>query len=467
VADADLGPGQFTSMLSQEGLISTISPDGRPLPRLAASWQWENEGLRLRLRLRPGVFFHDGTELTSSVATTILQAATKTLRPRYSSFSDIATIRPEGKLDIVLDLTQKSAFLPEDLDMPLSLRPGIGAGPFRVVKRDASEVLFERFDRYWQGTPAIERIHVKTFDALRTAWSSLLRGEVDMVTDVPAEAVEFVSDDQVDVLHYKRRYQYMVVFNSRQPALARAPVRRALNLAVDRSVLIERALRGYGSPATGPLWPRHWAYDTSVAPFAFNQRQASALLDGAGFLKGRAGGRSNFPGARLKFTSLLVEGFSLHERLGLELQKQLYDIGVDMQFEVVSAETFNTRVQNGEFEAVLIDMISGPSFGRPYIFWRSAKTFDGLNKFGWENAEAEAQFEALRKSALDETATRMATEKLQRIFLEDPPALFLAWSERARVVGPKFTPVIDDDRDPVLTMWRWTPADNRMAATAR
>jgi len=135
-----------------------------------------------------------------------------------------------------------------------------------------------------------------------------------------------------------------------------------------------------------------------------------------------------------------------------------------MQFEVVSAVTFTERVEKGQFEAVLIDMISGPSFGRPYLFWRSAKTFDGLNKFGWENQTAEIQFEDLRKSALDESATRAATEKLQRIFLEDPPALFLAWSERARVAGPKFNPVIDTDRDPVLTMWRWTPADDRLAA---
>jgi peptide/nickel transport system substrate-binding protein len=469
VGGADVGPNQFRSVLSQEGLISTISPDGRLLPRLAASWQWEQEeqeARRLRVRLRPGVYFHDGTKMTSSVVADILRAAIKAPRilPSYSSFTDITSIRSEGDLDVVLELSQPSAFLPDDLDMPLSLPAGVATGPFRVVKRDASEVVLERFDRYWQGKPAIERIRVKTFDALRTAWSSLLRGEVDMVTDVPAEAVEFMSNDQADVLQYKRRYQYMVAFNSRHPALSPARVRRALNLAVDRSSLVQRALRGFGSPATGPLWPKHWAYDNSVTPFAFNQRQAVALLDGAGFIKGRAGGQSNLPSARLQFTCLLIEGFSLHERLGLELQKQLYDIGVDMQFEVVSLDAWNDRIRDGKFEAVLVDMISGPSFGRPFIFWRSAKKFDGLNKFGWENAEAEGLFKELRESALDETKTRDATEKLQRVFLEDPPALFLAWSERARVVGPKFTPVIDDDRDPVLTMWRWTPAENRLAA---
>jgi peptide/nickel transport system substrate-binding protein len=462
VGGADLGPNQFTSMLSQEGLMSGTSVDGRPIPRLAESATWEEDGMRLRVKLRPGVVFHDGTPMTATVVAGILRTVME--RPNshasYSSLADVTAVKPIDDLQLVLELARKSAFLVEDLIMPLALRPGVGAGPFRVVRRDQSGVLFERFDRYYQGLPAIERIQVKTFDALRTAWSSLLRGEVDMVTDVPAEAVQFVANDTVDVIPYKRWYQFMVAFNSGRGPLASPAVRRALNLAIDRQALIQRALRGAGSPATGPLWPRHWAYDSTVGPFIHDPRAAVALLDGAGFREGAAAARSNLPKARLSFTCLLIEDFSLHERIGLELQKQLYDIGVDVRFEAVPASLFDTRVRDGQFEAVLIDMISGPSFGRPYLFWRSKKAFDnkyGFNQFGYENAEAERQFEVLRDSSQDEPATRIATNRLQRVFMDDPPALFLAWSERARVVGRTFTPIIEPDRDPVLTMWRWTP----------
>jgi peptide/nickel transport system substrate-binding protein len=432
--------------------------DGRALPRLAESWQWENDGLRLRFKLRPGVFFHDGTPMTAAVVAEILRAAIGRpgIADSYSSLADIRSVHVDGELEIFLELLRRSAFLTEDLNMPLSLRRDVGTGPFKVVQRDAAGIVFERFDRYYEGAPTIQRIHVKSFDALRTAWSSLLRGEVDMVTDVPAEAVEFVQSDRVDVIRYKRRYQYMVAFNSRHPGFASASVRRALNLAVDRDALIRRALRGYGSSATGPIWPRYWAYDTSIAPFSFDPRLSMTLLDDAGLVEGKAGATSNVPSARLRFTCLLVEDFSIHERLGLELQKQLYDVGVDMQFEVVSLQEYNDRIRDGKFEAVLVDMSSGPSLGRPYIFWRSAARFQGLNKFGYENTEAERLFELLRESPLNEAATRSATSRLQRVFLEDPPALFLAWSERARVVGRRFRPVIEPERDPVLTMWRWT-----------
>jgi ABC-type transport system substrate-binding protein len=140
----------------------------------------------------------------------------------------------------------------------------------------------------------------------------------------------------------------------------------------------------------------------------------------------------------------------------LELQKQLYDVGVDLQFEVVPLDEYIVRLNRGQFEAALVDMISGPSFGRTYIFWRSGKNFRGFNNFGYENAEAERLFGILRASSTNEAAVRSATSRLQRVFLEDPPALFLAWNQRTRAVRTDFRVVREDGRDPMPTLWQWT-----------
>jgi hypothetical protein len=43
--------------------------------------------------------------------------------------------------------------------------------------------------------------------------------------------------------------------------------------------------------------------------------------------------------------------------------------------------------------------------------------------------------------------------------LDDPPALFLAWNERARAIRRNFRIVQDparDPADPVYTIWKWT-----------
>lgn len=458
VSGTDVGLQQLATLLSGEGLTQ-LSTDGRALPRLAEGWSWEDDGRRLRILLRSGVTFHDGSPFNSTVAAQLVNEAIQGPgnRAQFTSLKDIASVRAEGDRAVVVDLTQRSAFLPEDLEFPLSLGPErVGTGAYRVVKREPSMIVMERFEHYYGGMPQIAQVVIKPFEQLRTAWASLLRGEVDMVTDVPPDAVQFIKNDEVDVISYSRRYQYLVAFNSRRPPFNSPIVRRALNYAVNRQLILDRVLQGRGIPSTGPLWPKHWAYDTSIPPYTFDPGLAMSLLDSAGL---RADSQKGLPNSRLRFTCLIPANFTLNERVGLHVQKQLYSIGVDMQFEVVPAEDFNTRVRSGRFEAMLIDMVSGPSIGRAYNFWGSAKNVKGFNVFGYENPEAERLFGILRTS-INEAAVRSATRNLQRVLLEDPPAIFLAWNERSRAVRRDFRVVSEPDRDPLYSIGRWAAAEH-------
>jgi peptide/nickel transport system substrate-binding protein len=287
-----------------------------------------------------------------------------------------------------------------------------------------------------------------------------------MVTDVPPDAVEFIQNDQVRVVSFGRRYQYLVAFNSRKPPFNSPIVRRALNAAIDRDALIQGVLKGHGLASTGPLWPKHWAYSSSIASYRFDPGLATSLLNSAGL---KADKKTDGPRARFRFTCLIPENFSVIERVALEVQKQLYAVGVDMQFEVVPTKDFDARIRQGQFEAILIDMVSGPTVGRSYMFWRSARHFQGLNVFGYENAEAERLFDVLRTSTND-IAVQSAFTRFQEVLLDDPPALFLAWNERSRAVRRGFEIVQDpvrDPADPVYTIWRWRPVPEPRLALAQ
>lgn len=465
---SDSSASQVARFLTLDSLTQ-LSVDGRALPRLADKWTWEDNGLRLRVRLHEGVQFHDGTPLRSTLAAEILNEAIRrpANRALYPSFNYVTSVRPEGDNELVVDVSEPSAFLPEDLEVLLEIRsPSRGTGAFRLVTDSPSELVLEGFDEYRGGPPRVRRIVIKPFETLRTAWTSLLRGDLDMVTDVPADALEFMSNEEVQLFSFARRYQFLIAFNSRRPPFDSPVVRRALNLAVDREALIRRVLLDRGAPATGPLWPRYWAYDTSVVSDRFDPALAVSLLEGAGFRLGRAPGTADTSRARLRFTCLIPAGFSIWERMALEVQKHLYNIGVDVQFEVVPFQQFDTLFREGRFEAALIDLISGPTPARAYIFWQSSRRYKGLNVFGYENAEAERLFDVLRTTT-NEGAVRSATRRLQSVFLDDPPALFLAWNERTRAVRRDFQVVQEPDRDPLLTLWRWTPAAGRSAVSTQ
>jgi hypothetical protein len=46
---------------------------------------------------------------------------------------------------------------------------------------------------------------------------------------------------------------------------------------------------------------------------------------------------------------------------------------------------------------------------------------------------------------------------LQRAIVDDPPAIFLAWSQRARAVSTRFHVPVEPGRDILSTLRLWRP----------
>ena len=456
VSTPDVGLPQVARYFNVEGLTAKAQ-DGRSVPRLARSWSSTPDGLEWRFVLRDDVVFHDGTKLTAHVARDSLAASLPrpATRELYPGLADVVELKAASDTELVITLKRRSAFLIDDLEFPITRGEGksrVGTGPFKIASESANEIVMDRHGSYHQGTPQIDRLVLRPYATLRTAWASLMRQEIDVLWDVSHESAEFVGSRDVEMHSYLRNYVYLVAFNSGSSKLASPAVRRALNAAVDRARLIGATLRGHGLAAYGPLWPHHWAYDASLPGYTFDPSMASSILDAAGLKQSnREGG-----GPRLSFECLLPQNYAVLERLGLEVQKQLYDIGVDMQLKAVSTEEFDGRIRKGEFEAVLFPMISAPTFARAYQFWRSTNGFRGLNVFGYRSAAADRWFDALRYSA-NEAEFRAATSQLQRTLLEDPPALFLAWQERTRAISRRFDVRVENGRDPILSLWQWRP----------
>lgn len=446
----NLGAGQFVRMLTLEGLTQ-VDPDGRAVPRLAEGWRWEDGGRSLRVQLRPGVRFHDGTPLTAHLASEILQksAADPDYLSGYPSLAAVTSIEPEGDLEIVLKLADYTAFLPEDLSGPFYHGELTnGTGPYRIDSTDGSTWQLSEFDGYYLGKPDIERVTIESLDTMRTGWAALLRGELDMVTDIPASAFNFIDNANIEVVRFERWYQYLVSFNARHEPLSNPLVRRAMNIAVDRELIIERILGDSARPAVGPMWHKHWAYDQSVMPYPYDPAHAEELLELAGYPL-RPSSSTKLPDARFRLTCLIPSSHVLIERLALEIQRELFRIGIDMEFEVLPLDQYTARILDGEFEAALIDMISGPSLARIYNFWGP-----GSNS-GYRNPEIDSIFQGLRSATNDATVLTL-TSRLQRAFLNDPPALFIAWNDRARAVRRQFKVHQDPGRDPLSSLWRWS-----------
>jgi peptide/nickel transport system substrate-binding protein len=456
---------QIVAILSYEGLTRT-RPDGGLVSQLAESWETSGGGLAITLRLRRGVTFHDGSELASGDVKASLDRSR--LDPaqlsRYPMLSDIQATEARGPYTLVLQLRRPSGLLLHDLVVPIQKdREGqlVGTGPFAFPSFEDGVVSMQANRHYYRGEPAIATVQIRTYESVRAAWAAMMRGEVDCLYEVPIDAREFVeAESSVEVLSYLREYSYVIAFNLRRNLFRNPEVRVALNLAVDRDQIIDEALRGHGRPASG-TWPLHWAYEGFDQPYHYDPRLADQLLTAQGLPMPEISATdqpAQLP-SRLRFVCMVAPGSVTAERIALITQRQLYDIGVDMVLETVSLEAFYKRMASGDYDAVLFDLIGGPSLVRPYIFWRSPQPSAPRDwDFGYQAADE--ALDALRAAASDAEIREAALEFQERLRTA-PPGIFLAWAETAQAVTQGFELPARPEGEILETLWQWRLAGSQ------
>src|SRR5262245_32217225 len=185
------GVNSLVRQLSLEAPVS-IGWDGRPVPRVFDSWD-SKPGL-LRLHLRPATRFHDGTLLTSALAAEILRA--KLASEGQTVISTVSSVAPEDDSHVVIRTPTPEGLLLSDLSgleiTPLAKdKQEVGTGPFKYVGKGPPVVL-EAFDGYRSGRPSIDNIKVVEYPTQRSAWTGLMRADINMLYEVSRDAVEFV-----------------------------------------------------------------------------------------------------------------------------------------------------------------------------------------------------------------------------------------------------------------------------------
>jgi peptide/nickel transport system substrate-binding protein len=434
---------RVADLLVSEQLV-TVTGDGRPRPSLARAYSTSDDGLVLRVSLRPGLKFHDGRVLDAATVAGILkEALPASLGPLYE---DIAGFEIKSDTDFEIRLHRPSALVLEGLDTPVTEpgSPHVGTGPYRTTVASDSGIEMEANQDYYQGRPIIDHISIKPYSSVRSAWADMLRGQIDMLYEVGLDALDSLQPSSaIHVYTFTRRYAYAVLFNVRKPTFQDQKLRRALNMAVDRKGLVTTALQGHGEPDDSSVWPGHWAIDPSAPRFEYQPAESSHRF---------ANGKS------LRFKCLTIDG-PPYERLALALQRQLDAVGVTMEIEPLPLDKLNARWEAGDFEALLFEFRVG-AMSDQYRFWHSGGS---LNHGGFSSRVVDSYLDAIRHSTSD-AAYKSGMAGFQRAIVNDPPAVFLAWGERARAVSRRFDIPVERTHDIMFTLRQWRPTNDEKAA---
>jgi peptide/nickel transport system substrate-binding protein len=409
-------------------------------------------------KLRPTSLFHDGTPADAQAVRASLERSIASLdRDLSPGLADILAIDTPSPHELVIRLRNQSTFLLDDLGVAIlkitANGQTVGTGPYITAAPVEGQISLLAFDRHYRGTPNIGRVVIRPYPTVRTAWAAMMRGEIDFLYEVGQDAREFIEGEaSTTVFPFLRNYVYGVIFNARRDIFRDARIRRALNYAVDRQVIVQQGFSSRAKPISVPAWPEHWAFDQTAADSPHDPARASAILESAGLRELRhVQGR---PAAKLHFTCIFPENLPLWERLALLVQRDLARIGVDMQLEALPINQFNERLASRRFDSVLLELVVGNSPTRPYFFWHSGSS---PNVWDYSNPVVDEALDGIRRARTD-IDYRNAFHAFQVSTLETPPAIFLALGETTRAVSRRFRVVAPPGSDILPTIADWQVA---------
>ena len=470
ISDAD----RDLSALVYAGLMG-LSGDGSLIPVLAQGYTLSPDGKTYTFALRKDATFTDGTPVTAQdVVFTVRKAQDPGLKsPEYANWSGVSVLavdqhtvrftlaKPYAPFLGLTTLGVLPSRLWQNLsneEIPFSTLETnpVGAGPFKVVdvSRDASglirSVSLDQNPQYVLGRPYLDTIQFDFYSRAEDLATAVKNGMVESAYDV--------STERALTAPYARVFG--VFWNpSEKQVYARAEVRKALSLSLDRRHIVDTVLGRYATAIMGPVPPGGNIEQVVVPQSADPTAAAARVLQSAGWtydgtqrLWKNAGSKqaldritirtSNVP--ELKNVAGAVK--TDWERLGVSVDIELYEPG-DLSQNVIRPR---------KYEALLYGMVIGRDQDL-YAFWNSQERNDpGLNIALYANKTVDALLEDVRSST--DPATRTADlQKIEDIVAADYPAAF--------IYAPDFTYSVPEDLRGVVLPQIITPAD-RFATVA-
>lgn len=366
--------------------IVTVDENLRVIPSLAESFEVSEDGLTYTFRLRPGVTFHDGSEMTSADVKYSFERAMDpaTGAVNFEVFNDVASIETPDDLTVVVTLERPNApflarlaengagvVMPEGSGETQGTQP-VGAGPFRFVRREfGNEVELARFDDYWDGPAYLDGVLAREITEPTVRLTGLRTGELHMINDIPADRVaEIEADEGLQVVTWFPLNWDFVNFNHEREPFDDPRVREAFDLMIDKEALLQGALWGQGETTASPSYPTSASFNPELESRPQDFERAAALLEEAGYGPGD-----------LSVTFKVTTNYPYHVEAAQILAEWFRVGGVDVSIEQLTWSDWLSQVwTERDFEMTMMNFFTlwEPDF-LYYSLWNSEGAFNYRN----------------------------------------------------------------------------------------
>lgn len=331
-------------------------PDLSPAPGLITEWGWNDDRTKISMKVREGVTWHDGSPFTAEdVAWSLTRAGDeKTGNPIQFIWSTLGNVKADGNM-VTADVTRfeptifKWMYFLTGYVLPKAYYEKVGAEGFEAAPIGTGPYMVDKFERnafvrlkanenYWGGKPEFETVTIKFVTDAASRVAEVESGNAHVTIEVPYEEFDRLKGSG-NILGTSAPVSDigMIFLNDVEPMLD-ANVRKAAALAIDKKLIIDRLLSGYGVAIDTLQTPDYIAFDPSIT-VGYDPEKAKELLAASGF-------STDNP---VKFKIQTTRGFKpkdyeiiqaivgLWRRVGIEAEIEVYEIA--KHFELRAADT--------------------------------------------------------------------------------------------------------------------------------
>lgn len=445
-------PDQLVLQYISRNLLD-FDPAGKLIAGLAESFEVSPDGRDLTFRIHPDAVWEDGSPVMSRDALFTIGKITdeKTpspvFKPVFDGFESAAAIDAKAfrvrfrepyayrAMAFVLPLLPEARYARENFSRAPENRKPLSNGPYRLVRWKPQESIeLERNPRYWGAPGHFDRVLFRILPEDAVAYQALRAGSLDeTILDAGLKArsdrdPEFQSCCRL-VEYYNLDYTF-IALNNKSPFFADARVRRAMTMLLDRAAIVRNLFGGSARIISGPWAPESPAYDATVTPLPFDPKQASRLLDEAGWRDTDGDGTRDRGGHEFSIELLVSAGSAIGRQIDELLAAELARAGVEAKVIPLEWAAYVARLDAGEFEAASGGWSASDPNPDPFPYWHSSQWPPvGLNSSFYRNADADRLMEEARRE-LDEEARIAIYHRLHALFRDDAPAIFIANTSR-------------------------------------
>ena len=445
------GPRDALTNATQVGLVD-FDADGRVIPGLATSWRASDDGLSYIFRLREARWEDDRAVSAGDVVAVLRRIVApdsrhplKPILRRIENAPEVmAGKKPPKALGVFDPLPniveiRLSSPQPQFLQMLAhssmaimrrgEFPPALGA--FRVIDGEGVPIRLARNPAYYDASAvAVSNVELTPISEAVEAIGRFRRGAADIVTGgtiaglTEARSVPVPQALQVEPTYGTYGYQA----NLRKGDLKDVRIRRALSIAIDRTLLVQRLFDlPTVLPVHGLVPPNLPSYGDPPAPSWISQpgdariAEATALLAEAGY----------GPDKPLQ-VELSIPVAREHELVADLVSRDWAAVGIKTRVVTRSATAHAKALAAGSYELALIERLSPVDSG--YFFL--APFTCAAKRGGYCNKEADRLLDATRTMA-DLDARRRTLQDAEALIAADQPAIMLFVPVRWSLVNPR------------------------------